>query len=240
MIVQQDLLKLLSAKPVCFNPVLARLVGSANAGLLLSQFLYWQEKAGVEGWFYRTTQEIEDDTCLSRRESDTVRTKLRSMGILEEEKRGLPCRIYYRINFDVLANQCGVLSQTVLAGSATPDATKAPHIKEIKEETKLETLFAPPPVEAGVFDLPLIGDGEWSLPKKIYEELVKAYPGVSVMKELAAMRMWLIANPTKRKTEKGITRFVASWLARQQDRGPRPEMFQQPAAPKLRETEFKR
>ena len=47
----------------------------------------------------------------------------------------------------------------------------------------------------------------------------KAYPAVDVFQELRAMESWLDANPTKRKTPKGIKRFVNSWLARSQDRG---------------------
>ena len=46
-----------------------------------------------------------------------------------------------------------------------------------------------------------------------------AYPAVDVFQELRAMESWLDANPTKRKTPKGIKRFVNSWLARSQDRG---------------------
>ncbi len=33
------------------------------------------------------------------------------------------------------------------------------------------------------------------------------------------MTGWLDANPTKRKTARGIKRFVNSWLARAQDKG---------------------
>ena len=47
----------------------------------------------------------------------------------------------------------------------------------------------------------------------------KTYPAVDVFGELAKMESWLDANPTKRKTEKGIKRFVNSWLSRAQDQG---------------------
>lgn len=45
------------------------------------------------------------------------------------------------------------------------------------------------------------------------------YPGVDLAQELRAMCGWLLANPTKRKTKAGITRFINSWLSRCQDRG---------------------
>ncbi len=39
------------------------------------------------------------------------------------------------------------------------------------------------------------------------------------MQELQKMRAWLDSNPTKRKTRKGIERFINNWLARTQDSG---------------------
>lgn len=44
------------------------------------------------------------------------------------------------------------------------------------------------------------------------------YPAVDVIQELRKMKGWLDSNPTKRKTRKGIRRFINGWLAREQDR----------------------
>jgi hypothetical protein len=45
-----------------------------------------------------------------------------------------------------------------------------------------------------------------------------AYPAVNVMGELKQMREHAKANPQKRKTPKGIRRFITAWLAREQDK----------------------
>lgn len=45
------------------------------------------------------------------------------------------------------------------------------------------------------------------------------YPAVDIMQELRNMRGWLLSNPTKRKTKRGIARFINSWLAKEQNRG---------------------
>ena len=45
------------------------------------------------------------------------------------------------------------------------------------------------------------------------------YPAVDIMQELRKMKGWLDSNPTKRKTKRGISRFINSWLARTQDNG---------------------
>ena len=50
----------------------------------------------------------------------------------------------------------------------------------------------------------------------------RAYPKVDVHQELAAMESWLDANPAKRKTPKGIKKFINSWLSRAQNQGGSP------------------
>lgn len=45
------------------------------------------------------------------------------------------------------------------------------------------------------------------------------YPAVDVRKELKKMAAWCDANITKRKTRRGIDRFINNWLSRTQDRG---------------------
>ena len=44
------------------------------------------------------------------------------------------------------------------------------------------------------------------------------FPGVDVGAELLKIQAWLDANPTRRKTHRGMSRFVVGWLSRQQDR----------------------
>lgn len=62
----------------------------------------------------------------------------------------------------------------------------------------------------------------------------KTYPAVDVFAELAKMESWLDANPTRRKTERGIKKFVNSWLSRAQDQGGS-SPFKSPAKKSLRD-----
>lgn len=48
------------------------------------------------------------------------------------------------------------------------------------------------------------------------------YPAVNVIAEMKRIHAWLDANPTKRKTARGMKRFVNSWLSRQQDKPSQP------------------
>lgn len=50
---------------------------------------------------------------------------------------------------------------------------------------------------------------------KQYQEL---YPAIDVKQTIRRISAWLISNPSKRKTRRGILRCVDSWLAREQDK----------------------
>ena len=69
----------------------------------------------------------------------------------------------------------------------------------------------------------ILNTGEdWQPTEDQVEQWTKAYPAVSVERELEAMAAWCDANPQRRKTARGISRFVNSWLSRAQDKGGSP------------------
>ena len=51
------------------------------------------------------------------------------------------------------------------------------------------------------------------------KEYKTLYPNVNVEQQLRNMAGWLNANQRKRKTKRGIKRFINSWLSKEQDRG---------------------
>lgn len=67
--------------------------------------------------------------------------------------------------------------------------------------------------------LPLNTGEEYLVTAGDVEEYKKLYPSVNVEQALRSMRGWLLSNPGRRKTARGIRRFINSWLAREQDRG---------------------
>ena len=71
-------------------------------------------------------------------------------------------------------------------------------------------------LEADVEALILNDGTEWRPP-----EYVRLYPNVDVEQQFNEMRGWCLSNPQKRKTLRGIKRFINSWLAREQDKGVR-------------------
>lgn len=77
-----------------------------------------------------------------------------------------------------------------------------------------QATHAPPAVE-----LPLNDGDIYPVTQEQVAEWGSLYPAVDVMQQLRAMKGWLNANPAKRKTRRGILRFVNAWLSREQDRG---------------------
>lgn len=67
--------------------------------------------------------------------------------------------------------------------------------------------------------LPCVGHGahDYAVTQAQLDEWTPAYPGVDVHAEALKAKAWLDANPTKRKTQSGVPRFLVSWLGRAQD-----------------------
>lgn len=73
--------------------------------------------------------------------------------------------------------------------------------------------------KAAVISL-LLNDGtEYGVEQEAIDKWASLYPAVDVMQELRKMAGWLDANRTRRKTRRGIEKFINGWLAREQDKG---------------------
>jgi hypothetical protein len=73
----------------------------------------------------------------------------------------------------------------------------------------------------------ILKSGEYYEPEQSFlMDLQRAYPNCNVYDEVNAMRMWCECNPAKRKTARGIKRFINSWLSRANGRGGSPMVGQ--------------
>ena len=68
--------------------------------------------------------------------------------------------------------------------------------------------------------LPLVSGTLYPIYPADIDHWKQLYPSVDIRKELRKMLGWLEANPARQKTQKGIKRFVAAWLAKEQDKAP--------------------
>lgn len=75
-----------------------------------------------------------------------------------------------------------------------------------------------PPSEPPLIALPLNDKSFHDVFCEDVDDWKELYPAVDIVQELRKMKGWLNSNPTKRKTRRGINRFINSWLAREQDK----------------------
>jgi len=122
-------------RPVVYYPSLNAITGSVAATVFLANLFQWSgTQRDPDGWIYKTQEEIEMETGLSRREQETARKQLRAATLLREERRGVPARLYYLIHVETLnaaweeflANKNGGNRQTGLAECAKQAWRNAP------------------------------------------------------------------------------------------------------------------
>lgn len=66
--------------------------------------------------------------------------------------------------------------------------------------------------------IPLTGGVEWRPTVDELNEWIKFYSAVDVIRELGRMRIWCQNNPDRKKTARGVRRFVTTWLDKEQNR----------------------
>ena len=86
-------------------------------------------------------------------------------------------------------------------------------------------------IEPSIIQLTLNDKTLYDVTQSDFNEYEELYPNVDVMQELRKMKGWLNANPTKRKTKRGIKRFINNWLSREQDK-PKPNNIRKESTPK--------
>lgn len=95
--------------------VVRLLGGNGNAAILLSQYLYWQQRAGLGQWFYNTGVSLEEQTGLSANVQTRARKNLVDAGLIEQQLKrgpnGAPV-VHVRVLMDVLMQLIASDTQT--------------------------------------------------------------------------------------------------------------------------------
>jgi len=100
---RQRVKDLLPNRTVGYSPDLARIVGGATTGLFLSQLLFLSDKgANPEGWVYKSEAEMGKETGLTKREQQTARRKLLSLGVIQIERRGFKFTYHFKVIWERL------------------------------------------------------------------------------------------------------------------------------------------
>lgn len=126
-------------RPIAYHRVFVTLTGSVKAAIMLSQAMYWQKRAKQgDGWWYKTAEEWQEETGLSRHEQDTARKACEKY--LKTDLRDVPARTYWRVDEEVLsADLFAEKRQSSLAESGKLDSRKAANINKYAETTTENT-----------------------------------------------------------------------------------------------------
>lgn len=119
---------------------------SAEAIVLFSQLLYWTDHTkDPDGWVFKKREDWVEELGISERCIESARAELRSVGLIEELKRGVPCTVNYRVNFDKFTEymnmiekdvpiyiEAGVLKEDVFPTKGNEEAaTQEPPVQEV-------------------------------------------------------------------------------------------------------------
>jgi hypothetical protein len=98
---RQLLAQLSGQRVIAFNVNLARVCGDVKAALFASQLLYWT-RVGPEvqtngGWVFKTRDQWQTETGLTRFEQESARKRLQGLALIEQARVGAPPMSCFRI-----------------------------------------------------------------------------------------------------------------------------------------------
>lgn len=175
------------------------------------------------GSFVSSLDKLSEETGLTKREIRTAISHLKTTGEVTVKTTN---------KFSVFTIKNYALYQSFDMQSDTQETKKRLHNdslttlidinnkgnKAIKDNTICSDPKESAPNPSGIL-LPLNDKSCYDVPLDKIALWRETYPAVDIEQELRRMIAWLDSNPTKRKTRKGIERFINNWLARTQDSG---------------------
>jgi hypothetical protein len=102
---QRAIAKYFEKKPVLYIGGLGQVFG-LQAGILLSQLLYWHGKGKrKDGFIFKTADELRAELGMTRTSQETGIQRLLDMGIIEYKLAQIPAKRHFKINMAKLHEQ---------------------------------------------------------------------------------------------------------------------------------------
>lgn len=128
---------ILTDRPIAYHPILAAIGGGVQAGVFLSQLLYWTPRGkNPDGWIWKSKPDWQDETGMTVTEIDHARRDLKERGIIEEKLAGVPATIHYRADIARIAELLAGESQSTEETPGQDPDTENPSYWETR---KLDT-----------------------------------------------------------------------------------------------------
>jgi nicotinamide mononucleotide adenylyltransferase len=100
---RQQVKDMLPNRIIGYSPDLARAVGGATIGLFLNQLLFLSDKGhNPDGWVYKSEAEMGRETGLTKREQQTARRKLLSLGVITIMRGGWKNTYHFKVIWEKL------------------------------------------------------------------------------------------------------------------------------------------
>lgn len=221
-----------------FDTDIAEKYGLLEA-ILLNHIYYWVEKNRANNinfydgncWTYNSTRAFNElFPYVSERQIKNALKHLREEGILitgNYNKSSYDRTLWYALSEKgySIVQKCPMES-TADADESCKNVRPIPDNKpDINTDINTDHITSgtggkiiPQEEDGAVITLQLNTGEEHPVTKKEIAMWKEIYPAVDVMQELRGMKGWLLSNPAKRKTKRGIKRFINGWLSREQDR----------------------
>jgi hypothetical protein len=194
---------------IAFYPQLTEHLGSTTANVMLCSFRHWSKLKGG-GEFWKTAEQIEEETGLTYREQASARKVLVDKGLLEERHARLEHRMYFRLNPLAINDLLRIALSAVrekhipqFGDDAFRSSGTADPAVRYTEETPVETpeetperAQAPRPAKEYEFEGQVV-----RLTKRDFDAWQKAFSYLELRAELISRDNWLGEQPANvRKT----------------------------------------
>lgn len=128
---------LMSSNYYTLNKQVVKTLGIEPAFLLTILIEAADGLADDEGWFYQTIEKIGELTGIGRHKQDKIIKDLIESKILEQKNKGVPCKRYFKINYEIIENLVFQKQQTSLSQNDKLDCKKETNLFVKNSQTSL-------------------------------------------------------------------------------------------------------
>lgn len=128
---------LMSSNYYTLNKHVVKTLGIEPAFLLTILIEASDGLADDEGWFYQTIEKIGELTGIGRHKQDKIIKDLIESKILEQKNKGVPCKRYFKINYEIIENLVFQKQQTSLSQNDKLDCKKETNLFVKNSQTSL-------------------------------------------------------------------------------------------------------
>lgn len=128
---------LMSSNYYTLNKQIVKKLGIESAFLLTILIEASDGLADNEGWFYQTIEKIGELTGLGRHKQDKIIKELIDLKILEQKNKGVPCKRYFKVNYEMIENLVFQNQQSSLSENGKLDCPKKTNYSVENSQTSL-------------------------------------------------------------------------------------------------------